>query len=433
MEYSSAEEVPEDFKYVIGLFLQEQRKKRLINQLHINDLSRLFQIGYYLLMVSDTSINKVSENPEFKQVVKLIESAIINGIVCSQLGEILEKNIGIELELISSELKLLRSKILRKKVSSYEFLVSLGKDSDAHKLFESESSKPSNNKLKSQYEALLSASNQIKNTSFNVDINLITSKLGDEYPTSKIAYLICNPARLSLYRLYGQDIWLRFPMKWAVQRISVASLYDVVEEFEHGIDVSHYMIDKYNQKEGFDTYLNLIDSLVVQHALGGFDGSRKQVLRDIAAAYKTECFSLCVYTALPMIEGLLWDIAIYIQKTGGCIFNPESGAIVKGTNKVITKPKIRQVVSETNLSSVLDSDFISYFCSELYDERNGALHGRVMPDISASNAGKKILTIEYLLDCIADLHQKKLFKHLESSLSNSYIDELLEKISKSEG
>lgn len=91
MEYSSAEEVPEDFKYVIGLFLQEQRKKRLINQLHINDLSRLFQIGYYLLMVSDTSINKASENPEFKQVVKLIESAIINGIVCSQLGEILEK------------------------------------------------------------------------------------------------------------------------------------------------------------------------------------------------------------------------------------------------------------------------------------------------------------------------------------------------------
>ncbi|CAD7556296.1 hypothetical protein [Aeromonas hydrophila] len=159
MEYSSAEEVPEDFKYVIGLFLQEQRKKRLINQLHINDLSRLFQIGYYLLMVSDISINKVSENPEFKQVVKLIESAIINGIVCSQLGEILEKNIGIELELISSELKLLRSKILRKKVSSYEFLVSLGKDSDAHKLFESESSKPSNNKLKSQHEALLSASN----------------------------------------------------------------------------------------------------------------------------------------------------------------------------------------------------------------------------------------------------------------------------------
>lgn len=333
MEYSSAEEVPEDFKYVIGLFLQEQRKKRLINQLHINDLSRLFQIGYYLLMVSDTSINKVSENPEFKQVVKLIESAIINGIVCSQLGEILEKNIGIELELISSELKLLRSKILRKKVSSYEFLVSLGKDSDAHKLFESESSKPSNNKLKSQYEVLLSASNQIKNTSFNVDINLITSKLGDEYPTSKIAYLICNPTRLSLYRLYGQDIWLRFPMKWAVQRMSVASLYDVVEEFERGIDVSHYMIDKYNQKEGFDTYLNLIDSLVVQHALGGFDGSRKQVLRDIAAAYKTECFSLCVYTALPMIEGLLWDIAIYIQKTGGCIFNPESGAIVKSHHK----------------------------------------------------------------------------------------------------
>lgn len=42
MEYSSAEEVPEDFKYVIGLFLQEQRKKRLINQLNINDLSRLF-------------------------------------------------------------------------------------------------------------------------------------------------------------------------------------------------------------------------------------------------------------------------------------------------------------------------------------------------------------------------------------------------------
>ncbi|EJN6829766.1 hypothetical protein [Photobacterium leiognathi] len=433
MEYKSVEEVPEDFKHVISLFLGEQRKKRLIKQLHTDDFNRLFQVGYYLLMVSDEAIGKISSKTEFQQVVRLIENAIVEGAVSPQLGDILEKNISIELEVICSELKSLRIKILRKKASSYEYMISQGKDSDAKKLFESELSKPNNIKLKRQYEDLLSASEQIKNTSFNADISLITTKLSGEYPTNNIAYLICNPARLSLNRLFGRDVWLRFPMKWAVQKMSVASLYDVVEEFECGTDVSHYVFDKYNYKEGFDTFLELVDSLVVQHALGGFDNQRKQVLREIVAAYNAGHFSLCVYAALPMIEGLLWDIANYVQRTGGSIFNSESDAIVKGSEKVIKKPKIRQIVSETDLSSDLDSEFINYFCSELYDERNGALHGRVIPDVSAENAGKKIVTIEYLLDFIATLHQDKLFKHLENSLSSEYIDELLEKTSKSEG
>ncbi len=61
-------------------------------------------------MVSDEAISKVSSNAEFQQVVRLIENAIVEGVVSPQLGYLLEKNISIELEVICSELKSLRIK-----------------------------------------------------------------------------------------------------------------------------------------------------------------------------------------------------------------------------------------------------------------------------------------------------------------------------------
>ncbi|SGZ09685.1 Putative uncharacterized protein [Moritella viscosa] len=431
MIYNSVEDVPEDFKHVISLFLSEQKHKKFVKSLHETNRDMIFQVVYYLLTVSDKAITvEQNTNSEFNKVVELLENSITAGAVDHRLEESFRKNISAELENIQAELVIVRKKLLKKKFSSYDYLVSQGLDSDAKKLLDSELAKQSNKKLSEQLNELLSAYEQINNTSLKIDFSLITTKLSGEYPTKNIAYLVCNPARLSFSRLRSREIWPRFPMKWAVQKISVASLYDIVDEFESGVEVSHYVLDKYNQKQGFDDYVALVDSLVVQHALGHFDGQRKQVLRDITAAYRSGHFSLCVYAALPMIEGLLWEISNYVQKTEGGIFNLEQEALVKGSSRIIRKPKIRQIIAETVLSDSLDSDFINYFCSELYDERNGALHGRVMPDISASNAGKKILTIEYLLDFIAALHQKKLFKHLENFFSSSYIDELLEKISK---
>ncbi|MUI54376.1 hypothetical protein [Aliivibrio fischeri] len=431
MDFKSMEDVPEDFKYVISLFLSEQRKKKFVKKLHQIDRDRIFQVVYYLLMVSDKAIEvEKATNSEFTKIVALIEKSIADDVVDQRIYEIFRKNISDELEYIQNELIRVRKKLLKKKFSSYDYLISQGKECEANKLLDSELVKLNNNKIGNQLNSLISAYKEISNTSLKVDISLITTKLSGEYPTNNIAYLIVNPARLSFSRLHCRDIWQIFPMKWAVQKMPVAALYDIVDEFESGVDVSHYVLDKYNHEQGFDDYLALIDNLVVQHALGHFDGQRKQVLRDISTAYCSGHFSLCVYAALPMIEGLLWEISNYVQKIEGRIFNLENEALVKNSGKIIRKPKIRQIIAETVLSDNLDSEFINYFCSELYDERNGALHGRVMPDISAANAGKKILTIEYLLDFIVELHQEKLFNHLEKSLSSSYINELLEKTSK---
>lgn len=429
MSWNSIDDVPDDFMHVISLFLTEQRKKKLIKKLHKEDFERIFQVSAFLLRVSDETIQSVKEDAEFTRVYELIEAGIRDQCVPNELISIYHENVRNELECIASDKRKVEQQILGKKSVSYEYLLNAEKLDDAISLLNGELSRCKDKYLTTQHEHLSKSFEQIKNTAFHIDYNLIITKLSGEYPTGRIAFLVCNPSRLCLSRLFSRDIWRRFPMKWASMNISVASLYDIVAEFEKGEDISHYFIGKYNTENGFDNFNEHVNSLVFQHALGEVSNERKLILSDISITYQRGYFPLCVYAALPMIEGMLWDIASYVQKIKGGIFSNGSSkiAVVKNTEKLIKKPKIRQVVSDTHLSDYLDEDFINYFCSELYDERNEALHGRVIPDISASNAGKKVAVLEYLLNFIIELHKTKLFAHLEKQLTQNYIDELLEK------
>lgn len=81
-------------------------------------------------------------------------------------------------------------------------------------------------------------------------------------------------------------------------------------------------------------------------------------------------------------------------------------------------------MKNSSLSSFFDNSFISYFCDELYSERNPILHGIQIDTFNKLNAAKKILTLDYLIGVIDNF----IFEHYKNDMNEIISDAIFEKV-----
>ena len=199
--------------------------------------------------------------------------------------------------------------------------------------------------------------------------------------------------------------------------------------FKGGEDLSSYFVSKFDEN-GFKELKKIMESPTLNPpAIHIFCGIKDKI-EEAISCYRSDLFASTIYTALPIIEGILWRFAEYLFRSGVRIFakqHDKISLIRKDDDSEIKEPTIGSLLKLTRFGNYFDLYFIEYFCSELYNERNPILHGKDVDFNSKINAAKKIGTIEYIATTIKDYIEKNILKSYGEHMPKEIIDKLIDK------
>lgn len=430
-EKSKAADIPEDARHMITLFLSTKSKERLAYALSERDRTHLAHVILYIMTISEHALEEVKETECFKSALAFTKSSIEGKAISPDLEAMFEANKDKLLQEVNNNLDALKAKLLGRQKLDYDRLLSLGRTDCAERLLAGARKKRRNSDYIETYKNLQRACGELKRGDFSLSLDLLGGTLSGRSMAPYVSFLVCNPERLAFSLIFTKPEWGTFPMKWASIRLPISTLYDLLDEHRRGQDVSRIFLEKYAVEDGFADLRQAAENLSLRHALGKRIAERIPLIEEIVHAYTKKLFGACIYSSLPLIEGLLWAFAEYLDRLGKSVFcNGDKTVLNLKNGNTIWKPKIRQVVEFSSVADYLDSEFVFHFVEELYDERNSMLHGRVVPELNALNAARKIAVIEYLLETIAMVHEKFFLEHMDRNIDEKTITRMLDSVGK---
>lgn len=156
---------------------------------------------------------------------------------------------------------------------------------------------------------------------------------------------------------------------------------------------------------------------------------RKELLKSIIFNFENKYYDSALIIMFSVIEGLLWDLSIEINKKEQIFMGP-SEMYDCNKKEQFQSTRIRDVIERTAVNHYLDKAFIKEFCEELYEERNPVLHGNCV--CSHNKCGqqgicfiKKLFVVDYLIDTLEEIYQKNLFDEWDNAFDQNKIDEFL--------
>ena len=159
----------------------------------------------------------------------------------------------------------------------------------------------------------------------------------------------------------------------------------------------------------------------------------KVIIRELLDNISDKRLNSAMIVLFSLIEGLLWDFScevnqiekVYVKK--GVIYDYINNCDFEST-------RIRDVLQRSAVREHLDDDFLHEFCNELYEERNLVLHGDIICfDNCESNFVcliQKIFVLDYILNSVIEVYEKILFKILDENFTEDRIQNLLKSLEK---
>lgn len=423
---------PAGAKEMVQRYLSRKWKERYARTLPEDTIRVLAQVILLVSAVSDRVLVRALEDPCYERAYALLEDSRVNRALDHQLIQLFEDNKRKLLTDIQAGTNELRDELLGADLVDFKRLEAGGRLEEADRLLQGKLKVRRNRESAEKYHALHRATNGIKYPIFDLTSELLDVKLSGKPITPQLAFLICNVERLAFSLLQTDEAWQSFPMKWATLRLPVSVVYDLLEEHRSGEDVARYFLQKYQSDEGFHDLDGALGNPVLYHALRRFNDTWKPVVHEAIRCYQNGLYLACVYTSLPLIEGVIWDFADYLDRTGDQIFSSKDPvtAINASSGRIITRPKIRDVVELTRVGEHLDTHFVRHFVDELYEERNIMLHGRFTPEETPLNAARKLAVIEYVVDAVAQTHEERFVQQMDERIDKRLVEGLLDQYEK---
>ncbi|QYX51114.1 hypothetical protein K3F44_16020 [Pseudomonas sp. S07E 245] len=246
---------------------------------------------------------------------------------------------------------------------------------------------------------------------------LLRTKISEVDHLSLAAAIITNP-KLQLIQLIHLDgCWESFPLKWYVNNLPTTTGRMLFEIFKGGGDISGVFASSYIDGK-FENLSELLSSTYLTHPMSHVLCSRSHVVKDVLACFKQKIYSAAVCTALTIIEGVLWDFSREYNHIADVkiYHDDECSVLLLASGKTMEKFTIGNLLKQTGLGDLFDKHFISYFCDELYNERNPILHGQDTESFTVKNSAKKIATIEFILRRIEKFNKENVMQRIEEDL-----------------
>lgn len=197
----------------------------------------------------------------------------------------------------------------------------------------------------------------------------------------------------------------RFPLKWLTHLPAPQYKY-LYDEFKKGRLREDFISREVNADGFFDEFFENSQQLP-------FFSERKRFVEQIIENHRAGRYASAINLILPLIESFFWVFAAYIHKhkkqrifkslilKSFWDFNKRSfkNIVLVSTNgKEIKDPKIRDLISRTNLKNYLYEELVEYYVEEFFEERNPILHGNSTDYDTEVNSAKKIICLNNLIN-----------------------------------
>jgi hypothetical protein len=201
-------------------------------------------------------------------------------------------------------------------------------------------------------------------------------------------------------------------LKWSSD-LPVTTVRNLYQQYKDGKDVLSGLFKHYRQA---DALYGLTDAIqhcpvVCQHY---------PLFKEAVEAFKSDLFRICSVSLLSLIEGMIWSFAWWWNERKGPIFDralaPEAykKADFELTTKksgVIRNPTVGHLLRSTTFGDEIYDEFVEFYCSELYAERNPVLHGRESQYGTPQKAATLLHVIQVLMKHVTREFTDDLYKN----------------------
>lgn len=416
----------------VSVFLSHKAKEAKVREFSTETATALAAAGSAITFVSPRLLAKARNDTGFQEILGLFRSSKQEGKINPHLVELFafSKNAAIN-DLLDSRTQIF-DVILGAQRNNYRELEKsnrANKDETCERIWISRSKSLENHDLVEDYNNLSQEVAILKSgAGFLLREEILNIEIENTDVLERFAFLVFQPKHLTLSEMYTDSEWSNFPLKWCKNHLSIPQIKTLFDMFKDGEDVTEPYL-RIVEKEGFDQISQLIDDPILRMYVYMNQPHIKGAINQAIKCHRNTMYMASVYASLPIIEGVLWEYSFFLDKNKIIeIYVPSTDRkqmIGKDVSRVIENPTIGSLLKASQFGDLFDQDFISYFCDDLYNERNPILHGRSFNFGSELNAIKKLATLKYLLRSIQRQTTNWFIKILEAHVPPELVPELL--------
>lgn len=408
-------------KFLLNEYFQKKQISKSIEKIS-NDEKQILVVASMVLSFSEHEDEK-THNESYKQIFGLLKQSKITETILPELSQIFDNNKEKVISEIEAERKVLLEKIIGDKLPEYKHLIKTkGKPEVIEQIKQRSFRDKKNSDLVFKYNTLEKIVNSINFPLIELTVELLKTKVNNNEETLLLglASIIENPKLLSAHDIELESEWKTFPLKWFAHKFTIAEL--------------RYLFTLHKQGKVLNSYIERYVSDRIKEITTKFDNhfysefaNRALVLRDCIYSFEHELYISSICTAFPLIEGSIWVFAQYynfIEKNLYTEINHHRYLILTTGNN-IKEYTVGDLLKNSNLKYFFDENFITYYCDELYSERNPILHGKEVNNFSKLNCAKKIMTFDYITDIMNDYIKEQYFKNMDELLGIRITEKML--------
>lgn len=417
-----------------AIFLHQKAKEKMIGQLDAEYASGLAVIIWTTTHVSERLLDKARSDPEYQNILRMFRFSKEKGKIEDDLLVEFQARKSKSIDELSLIREQLRDEILGSERSNYRSLLEgdhKSKKEICTRIWGNARKNAAKQDLVEKFDKLSRSINFIEQVPvFSLTDAMLRFTVGEIDILEHFAFLVYQPKHQIMFEVYD-PAWTHFPLKWYKDRLGIADFKTLFDMFKEGEDVSEFFLEQLHA-QGIDDLINLIDDAVIYLPIRHVHEGAKVALEQALECYKSESYMSCIYTVLPLIEGILWSYSVFldtVDKLPIYVANSNHQEIQdKDTGGSTARCTIGILLSKSVFGNLFDNDFIRYFCDELYNERNPILHGREFGFGSRINCLKKIATLEYILSTMQHQLSERLIKRLNDKVPPGMAEESLESL-----
>lgn len=388
-------------------------------------------------LTSTALIKSVREQTKYQQVLSLVQQSIHAKKIHLRLKELYQEIRQQSISELKERKTLVQRKILGPKEQEFRAVkkgTNPNKQMILKRVWEERYNGSTNKKLRTHYDHLDNSIYFLESeVFFSLSDKLFAFRTEAEDMASSIAFVIyCPEILITPSYLLVDEKWEEFPLKWCHHFMSIGDIWYLFEMFKDGEDLSSFYIEIYSN-QGVQHILELLQKPFTQIPVNNIFDEFQQAMIEALTCFEQGLYASFIYSVLPVIEGYLWGYAKTLHRANiASIYtdNTCEELLHKTTQNPIPNLTVGSLLRETEFGNFLEAEFIEYFCSELYNERNPVLHGRDFSRATPANAAKKAATLEHLLTASERHFEEILGDFLENSLSDEVADELVAELAK---
>jgi len=407
-------------------YLSRESKKKRVMDMEQNQVSVLASTVLLLSFTNERIINSVEDDSLFSKIYDLFKKSKEEGGIVPELKKIYRERKEKMIEEIIELKKELKLKILGDHQAENIKNIMAGEYEKKHKICEKifrNSIKSADDNIVKKYTLTDKVIRQINYSGFSLSDDILSIKVDGNDILKYLSYIVYKPECMALDYLKLDKSWEEFPIKWYMGRLPSSIMMELFYLHKNGEDLSPFFKIWFTNEhvEGLADLLK--DNILIE-----FD-ERLPLLKEAIECYKQEFYGASITLLLPLIEGVLWDYSIRYNNKWGNIYKEDSNhniAISSNGNKEYEDPTIGLLLNKTDFGKAFDLKFISYFCDELYNERNPIMHGNDINFATHINAAKKFATFEHIMKTINQQVEKIFFEVIDNYFPKELIEKLLE-------